>query len=295
MSDNQFNLHNNSKNFLAAIEHTAYVTGFQTELIEKDYYCSLLLNYLSHKLDGLLVFKGGTLLAKAHAGFYRLSEDLDFTVPISINAKRKERSTKAKPVKAIINTIPDYFPEFNLKSELKGSNESTQYNAELNYQSLFSDQYARILIEIGLRETLLCSPVKINLHSVLMNPFTNKSMIAPIIFQSLSREEAYAEKIRAALTRDRLAIRDYYDIYYALQNNLIDLSDEQLIEYINKKIKASNDIIVEFDEGIQTQLERKIESELIPTLSVKQAHSFDLTKILIQLQNLSKKLSACYD
>ena len=213
MSTGHLELHKQPKNFLAAIEHTAQITGFQPSLIEKDYYCSVILNHLSSRFSDSLIFKGGTLLAKGHAGFYRLSEDLDFTAPISSLSTRKQRSNRAKPFKSIINTIPNHFQEFILNKELKGSNESRQYNAELHYQSLLDDQYGRILIEISLREKLACSPVEINLHSVLINPFTNTPMVNPFTFQSLSKNEAYAEKIRAALTKKRLAIRDFYDIH----------------------------------------------------------------------------------
>ena len=66
--------------FEAAIRLTAGETGFPPRLIEKDYFCSVLLEHLAARCD-TLIFKGGTCLAKVHAGFYRLSEDLDFVIP----------------------------------------------------------------------------------------------------------------------------------------------------------------------------------------------------------------------
>jgi predicted nucleotidyltransferase component of viral defense system len=46
-----------------------------------------LLEYFADRAS-TLVFKGGTCLAKVHAGFYRLSEYLDFTIPSPLDAMR---------------------------------------------------------------------------------------------------------------------------------------------------------------------------------------------------------------
>ena len=83
-------IHEDPARFREAIRFTAAETLFLPRLIEKDYFCTLLLGYLSAS-DGSLVFKGGTCLAKVHAGFYRLSEDLDFAIPTSLSASRSER------------------------------------------------------------------------------------------------------------------------------------------------------------------------------------------------------------
>jgi len=76
--------------FREAVSFTSAETRFLTRLIEKDYFCTILLEYLAANV-GRLVFKGGTCLAKVHADFYRLSEDLDFVIPVSISTSRSER------------------------------------------------------------------------------------------------------------------------------------------------------------------------------------------------------------
>ncbi len=55
---------------LQAIELTARETRFNPRLIEKDYFCSVVLEYLAGS-DADLTFKGGTSLAKIHGSFYR--------------------------------------------------------------------------------------------------------------------------------------------------------------------------------------------------------------------------------
>ena len=73
------NHHEDAELFREAVRLTQTQTGFAARLIEKDYFCSMLLYYLTQAVGGL-VFKGGTCLAKVHVGFYRLSEDLDYAV-----------------------------------------------------------------------------------------------------------------------------------------------------------------------------------------------------------------------
>ncbi len=71
--------HEDLPRFRDALTLTEAETGFSSRLIEKDYYCSLLLDDLSGPFEQGLVFKGGTCLSKVHAEFFRLSEDLDFS------------------------------------------------------------------------------------------------------------------------------------------------------------------------------------------------------------------------
>lgn len=277
----------NTDEFMAAIEYTAGRFGFRDTLIEKDFLCSMVLMFLNQNHQLALCFKGGTLLAKTHAGFYRLSEDLDFSIATPINAKRKERSALAKPCKLIINDIPKHLP-FELTEPLAGSNESRQYNAVLGYQSKISNSKGRILIEIGLREPHLITPAKHKTKTLLSDPFLGDEVVHQYEVHSLTQQEAYAEKIRAALTRQKLAIRDFYDIAYALNNKLIDLEDENFIRLVKKKLIIPGSTLVDFDDSKMTFLMNRVETELQPTLSQRSGFEFDLTK------TISKLNSFCY-
>ncbi len=79
-------LHDDEDLLREAVNFTTSRTGFDASLIEKDYFCSVLLACLTRHGVNRLVFKGGTCLAKVHAGFHRLSEDLDFTIPLPCDA-----------------------------------------------------------------------------------------------------------------------------------------------------------------------------------------------------------------
>jgi len=133
---------------LQAVELTARETGFNPRLIEKDYFCSVVLEYLAAS-DANLHFKGGTCLAKIHGSFYRLSEDLDFSISTPPDAPRKERSRRAERLKPVIGDIPTLLPGFQLVQPLRGANACTQYNAVVGYASLLGSHIEPISIDPG--------------------------------------------------------------------------------------------------------------------------------------------------
>lgn len=50
----------NKMQFVEAVRETARQSGFSEFLVEKDYYCSLILKEMFQSKDCFLVFKGGT-------------------------------------------------------------------------------------------------------------------------------------------------------------------------------------------------------------------------------------------
>jgi predicted nucleotidyltransferase component of viral defense system len=67
-------VHEDQALFREAVLFTAGQTGLNATLIEKDYFCSVLLQYLYDQPDTPLIFRGGTCIGKVYADFYRLSE-----------------------------------------------------------------------------------------------------------------------------------------------------------------------------------------------------------------------------
>ncbi|MBA4419164.1 MAG: hypothetical protein C0392_14845 [Syntrophus sp. (in: bacteria)] len=78
-------LHRNKDDFVRTLNQVAMQTGFMLPLVEKDYYLTILLSRL-HELSEDLVFKGGTCLNKIYFSYYRLSENLDFTMRLPSDA-----------------------------------------------------------------------------------------------------------------------------------------------------------------------------------------------------------------
>lgn len=72
-------LHDDKERFTNTIYQTVKRTGFPAFLLEKDYYLTLILSRVS-ELSEKLIFKGGTCFNKIYYVYYRLSEDLDFSM-----------------------------------------------------------------------------------------------------------------------------------------------------------------------------------------------------------------------
>ena len=101
--------------FRESLSYSEGVTGFTASLIEKDYYCSLILHHLFDR-ETPLVFKGRTCLSKVYADFYRLSEDLDLVIPVSVDIPRNQRRSKMDPMKGIFDELPAVVPGISVSS-----------------------------------------------------------------------------------------------------------------------------------------------------------------------------------
>lgn len=83
-------LHENRERFLNVLETVSRISGIQTDLIEKDYYVSLILKEIAASSDKA-VFKGGTSLSKALNVINRFSEDIDISFSEHIGASRRKK------------------------------------------------------------------------------------------------------------------------------------------------------------------------------------------------------------
>jgi predicted nucleotidyltransferase component of viral defense system len=242
--------HYDASFFTEAIAFTAARLGFIPALIEKDYFCSLVLAYLAGSLNETLVFKGGTCLTKVHAGFYRLSEDLDFAMPMPIDARQSDRSRTIKPVKETLREMCETLPELREEEALRGANGSRQYVGSLSYESPLQRRRETIKIEIGLREPLLQKAAAQGAATVLLNPLSQRSLVAPVQLSCIAKPEALAEKCRAAMTRREPAIRDYFDIDYAVRNGEIGPSEASWLQMVGAKIAVPG------NESVDVSVER---------------------------------------
>ncbi len=72
-------IHRDKDKFSKLVDRIASLTGFYAPLMEKNYYLTLILSRIKELSDSL-IFKGGTCLNKIYYSYYRLSEDLDFSM-----------------------------------------------------------------------------------------------------------------------------------------------------------------------------------------------------------------------
>ncbi len=275
--------------FLSAINFTAHRTAFAARLIEKDYFCSVVLEYLS-SAGKYLVFKGGTCLAKVHAGFYRLSEDLDFVISTPINSRREERRKQVHALKRIVAEMPDQLSCLQLIQPLTGANNSTQYISVFTYRSLISGQSENIKIEIGLREPLLTAVQTYPSNTILLNPVSDQPLLNPVSLCCISRFEAFAEKFRAALTRRDVAIRDFFDIDYAAQKLEIPIEDRKFIKLVKQKISVPGNFPVDTSQSRLDILRQQLNTQLKPVLRETDFVEFDLERSIRTVLKMAGKV-----
>jgi predicted nucleotidyltransferase component of viral defense system len=259
------------------VNFTAAETAFAARLIEKDYFCSVLLEYLA-VTDASLVFKGGTCLTKVHAEFYRLSEDLDFAIPTPVDATRTGRSRRAAESKDAVAKIAERIPGLRVITALTGANDSTQYHAVIAYTSLLGPQEETISIEVGLREPLLTPSVQGRVRTLLLDPVSGLPMAAALIVRCISREEAFSEKLRAALSRREVAIRDFYDIDHAVRRLGLEVQDPELVGLVREKLAVPGNEPADMSAARLAALRLQLESQLKPVLRAREFAEFDLDR-----------------
>lgn len=288
--NNRFpNFHDDPDVFRESISFTAGQSGFSAILVEKDYFCTLLLMYLKEYGGEELIFKGGTSFSKVYFDFYRLSEDLDFIIPMPIDAKRRERSARVEELKKAIPVLPDMLPVFRIEEKLRGANNSSQYLSTIGYTSFADGSAQTIKLEVGLREPILFAPTESNARTILLNAVNSKEAIPSYDVKCLSFNESMAEKFRAALTRREVAIRDFYDIDYASRNGM-KFDDTGFIDIIRKKLNVpGNDPPDTSDERLEP-LRSQLEARLKPVLRPRDYDTFDLDRAIVIVRIIHKSI-----
>ncbi len=274
---------------IQAIELTARQAGFNPRLIEKDYFCSVVLEYLAAS-DVELTFKGGTCVAKIHGRFYRLSEDLDFSISTPLNTPRKERSRRADRLKAVVGAIPRHLPALRIVEPLRGANESTQYNAVVAYSSLLDSHVETIGIEVGLREPTLTTRHQGSSKTMVLNPINERPLVDAFSVSCLSYQETMAEKLRAALTRKDVAIRDFFDVDYEVHNGALDTRDCALLDLLRRKLQVPGTAAMDVSPDRMGQLRGQLEAELRPVLREQDFAQFDLERAVGLVATVAREL-----
>lgn len=276
--------------FREALSYSEAVTGFTAGLIEKDYYCSLVL-YHTFSRHTSLVFKGGTCLSKVYSDFYRLSEDLDLVIPVSVDTSRNQRRFEMDPIKGMLDELSAIIPGIEISHAFRGHNESRQYIGYLDYPSAVMDKQERVKIEIGIREPLILPSTLGEASTIIVNPFNGLPLLPIFSLNAIDIKEAYAEKVRAALTRKEPAIRDVFDLYYAVYKMKLDLDTPEFLSMVREKLEVPGNTPTDISSEYKRKLDTQLEGQLRPVLRPEDFDSFDLNKALELVTNIAIKLT----
>lgn len=280
-------IHEDKGEFIKTLEVASRINGFLLPLLEKDYFLTLILSRTNELCEDL-IFKGATCLSKAYYKYYRLSEDLDFTMLLpQNNVTRSKRRKCIQPVKDGIEKFAEQF-EMNIDSaDDAGHNESRQYTYYFVYKSVLRPVKARIKFEIGLRFNPFDLVEKRQVQHVFLHPFTGKPLFDGGRINCLSLNELISEKLRAGALRKKIAPRDFYDLDFILRNGF-NLTNKEVVILFKKKLKedkADTDLrkyqinLGRSDEEIK-DMRSRIESELVDVLTPDERKNFDLTDAL---------------
>ena len=290
-SDACLMLHDDAPLFCEAIAFTAAKTGFSRQVIEKDYFCTVLLEDFTCHGGSDLIFKGGTCLAKVHAGFYRLSEDLDFAIPMHVDAGRAERSRAADAIKRAVADVTRRLPFFSCQTKLIGANDSTQYNGAITYRSVVSGDQESILIDVSVREPVLLPPAMLPARTVLLDPIGGQPAVSDVKVACITALEALAEKFRAALSQRDVAIRDFYDIDYASRHLAMNLASPAFIDLVRRKLAIPENPPVDVGEERMIALQRQEAAKLKTVLRQKEFQDFELDRAIALVREMAAQLA----
>lgn len=205
-------------------EQIAAEREFNRGMLIKDYYITLLL-YLLKDVKGIL-FKGGTALQKTFLDHSRISEDIDFTLERDIDSVKKE----------IIGIIDKPFGKVS-----KDKNVTMFTRLIVPYNTFLGK--GEIFIDLNQRAKTFLKPEKLKINHFYPN-------IPDFSFQCLAKKEMIAEKVAAAIGRNKP--RDHYDIYQIIKHKLpINMklvsakckksgNDPSIIKMFNKAKKLHN-------------------------------------------------------
>ncbi len=194
------------------IQQKANAVGVRDQQIEKDYILSWILFGISkhEELSNAIVFKGGTVLKKVYFEDYRFSEDLDFTI-LNTEISNEQIFGWFKEVFEFIKdeaNIPLYIIDNN-EHEDGGINFYISYIGPLGGQG----NNKRVKVDISRSEKLVFEPV---MNAV----FIGYSDLEEYKLLCYSLEEVLVEKMRSVM--QRLQARDFYDIWYLLEEHGMD-------------------------------------------------------------------------
>lgn len=195
------------------IQKKAREFGVRDQQIEKDYILSWILQGISQHedLSKAIAFKGGTVLKKVYFEDYRFSEDLDFTLldnDISNKQTFKWFEDVFEYIKEEAN-IPLAIID-NHEHEDAGINFYISYVGPLG--GLGANK--KVKVDISRSENLVFEPV---INDVFIG-YTDQQEHQIFCY---SLEEVLVEKLRSVM--QRMQARDFYDIWYLLEVNGLDV------------------------------------------------------------------------
>lgn len=215
------------------IQKKARTIGVRDQQIEKDYVLSWILQGIAmhKKLSDVIVFKGGTVLKKVYFEDYRFSEDLDFTL--------LNENISNQLIFNYFNEVFEYVKEeANIPLEIIDDNEHKDggINFYISYIGPLGGMGSnkRVKVDISKSEKLQFEPIEKDVIVSYIDQEAHKLLC-------YSLEEILVEKLRSIM--QRMQARDFYDIWYLLEIQGLDLEfyvNEFVAKCESKQLNSSD-------------------------------------------------------
>ncbi|MDO8460199.1 MAG: nucleotidyl transferase AbiEii/AbiGii toxin family protein [Nanoarchaeota archaeon] len=233
------------------------------DLIEKDIILSKILFHLTQNTDFFqdYAFKGGTCLTKCYFGYYRFSEDMDFTylnqkdfIGKSKTKIREIMSDKINKLGELIEIIAKNLDlDFKMEKENKryfqfgGSNAFVTFKIWYNSKELEKETFVKIQVNhieklnYPIKELNVGLIVPKNLEKDLSFIASEdaETLLKPVKIKAYDLKEILIEKVRAILTRRGIKARDFVDVFLITKKDKLELNDfkKEIIEKISNMLK----------------------------------------------------------
>ena len=140
-----------------------------------------------------------------------------------------------------------------------------------------------------MREPTLTTPHRGPSKTLLISPLRGHPLVDDFTVPSLSFQEAMAEKLRAALTRRDVAIRDYFDVDHAVRREAL-VADHLLLDLLRRKLQVPGTAPVDVSPDRVEQLRAQLEPELRPVLRAQDFDQFNLERAVETIRTIARHL-----
>lgn len=277
-------LHNDRETFSQAINLVTNKNGIRPEIVEKDYYVTMILRLLSERLP-FIVFKGGTSLSKCHKAINRFSEDIDITIDTTISQRQKKKVKEAiEEVSSILGlSIPNI-------DETRSRRDYNRYEIEYNPIDELDDVAVLPTVILETSYTAISFPVsELPVHNYIGDmmleeapDYIEKYSLSPFTMKVQDISRTLADKVFAVCdyylqNKTENRSRHLYDIYKLLPLVPQDNSFKKLVKEV-REVRALSPVCPSAKPDVNVvELLRKIISE-----NVYKSDYVDITENLLE-------------
>jgi predicted nucleotidyltransferase component of viral defense system len=245
------------------------------DMVEKDILLHQVLTDLSNDkfFAKNMLFKGGTCLIKHYLGYFRFSEDMDFTWKDQSRFEGKTAGKIRSDLSSIINEVGRTFEGIASKRgldfrcskgnknyvELGGSNKTCTFKVWYYSEVLRKKTFFKV--QINFVEEICTRPKRGELRSLLTGNEDDLAALFPeeyreyfnaIPFAMYDAGEILSEKVRALLTREGVKARDFLDIFFISKKTGI--RPEHVEECVIKKVNHALRLYAKYRANLKAKV-----------------------------------------